>query len=121
MATSKAVERTTSAIVQMLWGGRRRQGTFGALKQTDGAPHVASFDASRSLTALEQDSTIIVGRGIHLYSPDGVYSEGYGGDAHPACRNNAGARTAFRLRSVVFAWAILNAHALPPWGEGRGA
>jgi hypothetical protein len=29
--------------VQMLWGGRRRQGTFGALKQTDGAPHVASF------------------------------------------------------------------------------
>jgi len=31
MATSKAVERTTSAIVQMLWGGRRRQGTFGAL------------------------------------------------------------------------------------------
>jgi hypothetical protein len=32
-----------SAFVQMLWGGRRRQGTFGALKQTDGAPHVASF------------------------------------------------------------------------------
>ena len=31
------------APVQMLWGGRRRQGTFGALKQTDGAPHVASF------------------------------------------------------------------------------
>ncbi|MGZ3600816.1 MAG: heavy metal-binding domain-containing protein [Ktedonobacterales bacterium] len=32
-----------SAFVQMLWGGRRRQGTIGALKQTDGAPHVASF------------------------------------------------------------------------------
>ena len=26
---------------------------------TDGAPHVAPFDASRSLTTLEQDSTIV--------------------------------------------------------------
>jgi hypothetical protein len=26
---------------KMLWGGRRRRGTFGAVKQSDGAPHAA--------------------------------------------------------------------------------
>jgi hypothetical protein len=37
------LRKSMSAHVKMLWGGRRRQGIFGALKQTDGAPHVASF------------------------------------------------------------------------------
>jgi hypothetical protein len=48
--------------IKMLWGGADGEGcgTLGALSNdTNGAPHVATFDASRSLTAFEQDSTII--------------------------------------------------------------
>ena len=29
--------------MKMLWGKRRGCGTFGAVQQTDGAPHVATF------------------------------------------------------------------------------
>jgi transposase len=51
-------------IVQMLWGERRGHGTFGAVQRLPKEPPPMSqqhchFDASRSLTALEQDSTII--------------------------------------------------------------
>jgi hypothetical protein len=30
-------------VMKMLWGKRRGCGTFGAVQQTDGAPHVATF------------------------------------------------------------------------------
>jgi hypothetical protein len=48
--------------VQMLWGERRGRGTFGAVQRLPKEPPMSQhchFDASRSLTALEQDSTII--------------------------------------------------------------
>src|ERR1700759_4689775 len=51
-----------SFIVKMLWGERRRggYGTIGAISQLPmERPMSQFFDASRSLTALEQDSTII--------------------------------------------------------------
>ena len=52
----------TAACVQILWGERRGRGTFGAVqrlpKELPMSQH-CHFDASRSLTALEQDSTII--------------------------------------------------------------
>jgi transposase len=45
----------------MLWGERRRCGTFGAGKgKPKERPMSQAFDASRSLTALEQDSTLVV-------------------------------------------------------------
>src|SRR6478609_6877770 len=51
-----------TAPVQMLWGERRGHGTFGAVqrlpKELPMSQH-CHFDASRSLTVLEQDSTII--------------------------------------------------------------
>jgi transposase len=44
----------------MLWGERRGYGTFGAVeRQPMERPMSQSFDASRSLTALDQDSTLI--------------------------------------------------------------
>jgi hypothetical protein len=53
----------TSAPVQMLWGERRGRGTFGAVQrlpmELPMSQQHCHFDASRSLTALEQDSTII--------------------------------------------------------------
>ena len=51
-----------TAYVQMLWGERRGRGTFGAVQRLPKEPPMSQhchFDASRSLTALEQDSTII--------------------------------------------------------------
>ena len=46
--------------LKMLWGERRGHGTFGAVTTTPmERPMSQPFDASRSLTALEQDSTII--------------------------------------------------------------
>src|SRR5262244_4162270 len=52
-----------SAIVKILWGERRGHGTFGAVQRLPKEPPMSQqhcrFDASRSLTALEQDSTII--------------------------------------------------------------
>jgi hypothetical protein len=47
----------------MLWGERRGYGTFGAIQRLPKEPPMSQqlyhFEASRSLTALEQDSTII--------------------------------------------------------------
>ena len=44
----------------MLWGERRGYGTFGAVQRLPMERLVSQpFDASRSLTALDQDSTII--------------------------------------------------------------
>jgi transposase len=51
-----------SAPVQMLWGERREHGTMDAVQRLPMEPPMSQhfrFDASRSLTALEQDSTII--------------------------------------------------------------
>jgi transposase len=48
--------------VQMLWGERREHGTMDAVQRLPMEPPMSQhfrFDASRSLTALEQDSTII--------------------------------------------------------------
>jgi hypothetical protein len=54
------MRRLTSVIVKMLWGEWRGYGTFGAVQQLPTErPMSQFFDASRSLTALEQDSTII--------------------------------------------------------------
>jgi hypothetical protein len=51
-----------SGPVQMLWGERRGHGTMGAVQllpmELPMSQHFR-FDASRSLTSLEQDSTII--------------------------------------------------------------
>ena len=45
----------------MLWGKRRRDGTFGAVERLPmERPMLQSFDASKSLTAFEQDSTLVV-------------------------------------------------------------
>jgi transposase len=44
----------------MLWGERRGYGTFGAVERLPMERLMSqSFDASRSLTALEQDNTLI--------------------------------------------------------------
>jgi hypothetical protein len=51
-----------SPCVQMLWGERRGHGTIGAIQRLPMELPMSQhchFDASRSLTALEQDSTII--------------------------------------------------------------
>ena len=52
-----------SGYVQMLWGGRRGRVTFGAVQRLPMELPMSHqdyhFDASRSLTALEQGSTII--------------------------------------------------------------
>jgi transposase len=51
-----------SPNVQMLWGERREHGTMDAVQRLPMEPPMSQhfrFDASRSLTALEQDSTII--------------------------------------------------------------
>jgi transposase len=44
----------------MLWGERRRRGTFGALNNPMECPMPQSNDLSRSLAALNQDSTLVV-------------------------------------------------------------
>src|SRR5208283_318659 len=44
----------------MLWGGRRRCGTFGASNNPMECAMLQSNDLSRSLTALNQDSTLVV-------------------------------------------------------------
>jgi transposase len=53
---------SSSGCVQMLWGERREHGTMDAVQRLPMEPPMSQhfrFDASRSLTALEQDSTII--------------------------------------------------------------
>src|SRR5215475_12785451 len=52
----------TSACVQMLWGERRGHGIIDPIQRLPMELPMSQhchFDASRSLTALEQDSTII--------------------------------------------------------------
>jgi len=52
-----------SSFVQMLWGERRGRATFGAVQRLPMELPMSHqdyhFDASRSLTSLEQDGTII--------------------------------------------------------------
>ena len=49
-----------SPFVQLLWGARRGYGTFGAVQRPPTErPTSQPFDPSKSLTAIEQDSTII--------------------------------------------------------------
>src|SRR6266480_8060909 len=54
---------SSSQFVKMLWGERRGHGTFGAVQRLRRSSPMSQqpchFEASRSLTALEQDSTII--------------------------------------------------------------
>jgi aerobic carbon-monoxide dehydrogenase medium subunit len=42
-ASREYPRRATVREMKMLWGKRRGCGTFGAVQQTDGAPHVATF------------------------------------------------------------------------------
>src|ERR1700756_3391186 len=44
----------------MLWGERRRCGTFGASNNPKECPMPQSNDLSRSLAALNQDSTLVI-------------------------------------------------------------
>ena len=47
------------ALMEMLWGERRRREHFRRGLKTDGAPHAQTNDFSRSFTAPEQNSSLI--------------------------------------------------------------
>jgi hypothetical protein len=57
--TRLLVSATTKKPCKMLWGGRRGLGTIDAAKQPMESPVPQVDDLSRSLTAFDQDSTLI--------------------------------------------------------------
>ena len=60
LVSARQVSRGPRQGVKMLWGERRGYGTFGAVERLPmERPMSQTFDASRSLTALEQDNTLI--------------------------------------------------------------
>src|ERR1700757_2688606 len=59
-AKPRQKDRDARWTVKMLWGERRRRGIFGASNNPMECPMPQSNDLSRSLAALNQDSTIVV-------------------------------------------------------------